>query len=112
MSKVKIKTTGDVKVTIGPTESIEGYNPPNPAEALRVGSLGTRTFPDQVTRRGFQDQTRTPLHRAHGLSNEEVGQPQPEGVDPWENRFGTDANRYSKGPNKPTTEEGVPIYGT
>jgi hypothetical protein len=110
--KVKIKTTGDVKVVIGPSQPIEGVVPINPAEILRTGQLGTRTFPDQVTRRPFKDPTKSFLHRAHGPSNDEVGQPLPEGVDPYVNDWGQDRNRYSKGENKPETEEGVQIYGT
>lgn len=100
--------------SIGPTEPIEGSIPPNPADALRTGQLGTRHFSDQTERRPFSVPVRGMLHRAHGLSNDEFNQPtrNPEnGQDCFES-VGQDANRYSAGDNPSTTSEGQPIRGT
>lgn len=114
MSKVKIKTSAPVKVVIGPTEPLpSGLNPPNPADQLRLGSVPIRTTPDQTLRRPFSVPYKPSLHRNEGLSNDEFNQPtrDPEGESGWDS-VGTDANKYSKGPNKPTTDEGEYIKGT
>src|SRR5580700_4158538 len=92
-----------MKVVIGPTEPIEGSNPPNPAETLRTGQLGTRTFPQFVARRNFTIPTKSILHRDQGPSNDQFNQPG------YEEGVGVDANKYSEGENPAITKEGVPI---
>ncbi len=94
------------KVTIGPTQPVPGSEPPNPAEVLRTGALGTRHFSDQVQRRPFSIPTKAPCYRYEGISNDEFNQPgHEEGV-------GQDANKYSQGENPAVTKEGQPIRGT
>jgi hypothetical protein len=63
------------KVTIGPTQPIEGGNPPNPATQLREGSVPVRHFPDQVIRKPFPLPTKSSRHRTEGPSNDEFNQP-------------------------------------
>ena len=92
-------------VTIGPTQPVPGGEPPNPADSLRTGQLGTRHFADQVQRRPFSEPTKSFLHRYEGPSNEEFNVPPGENV-------GKDANKYSGGDNPETTSQGEPIRGT
>jgi hypothetical protein len=109
--------------TIGPVMANDG-NPPNPSDAIRLSGVPLKFPPNpghaQVIRRPFSEPTKSFLHRgeygnptrpSEGPSNEEVMEPRPT-YDPYENSWGQDANKYSGGPNEPTTSRGQPIRGT
>ena len=98
---------------IGPAQDPRrGYNEPafkepsNPADQLRSGPLSIKNSPQQTLRRPFRFPTKPSLHHNEGLSMDEFNQPG------HEEAVGEDKNQYSRGPNKPTTDEGECIRGT
>lgn len=91
---------------IGPTQSLQDFNPPNPSDTLRSAEMPVRRTPDQTIRMPFHYPTKSALHRNRGPSNEEINQPYfPCGV-------GEDQNKYASGPNDENTLEGQYIKGT
>lgn len=116
----------------GPTMNVYGGDiPPNPADALREGPLPVRLAEYGnmgVIRRDFKLPTKPTLHYRDGLDgaaetvtvNErrfDQREDVPTQSNDWDHgeygyEPGTDANKYSKGPNPSLTERGEPIRGT
>jgi len=115
-------------LTIGPVMASQGGDPPNPAETLRTGALPRRMF-NQTTgayalqrpvslHRGEDARKQTDWNKPDEGSPEDYCEPRPDygqpltAQDPGEGKFGTDKNKYSKGPNVEVTPNGARIYGT
>jgi hypothetical protein len=109
--------------TIGPVMADQQANPPNPSEIIQTKGVPIKTPAIGVAgviRRPFSEPTKSFLHRgeygnpirpSEGPSNDEVMEPRPT-YDPYVGSWGEDQNKYSGGPNEPTTSQGQPIRGT
>ena len=84
--------------------------PPNPADSLREGALGTRTFPNLTLSRPCERPVALFRRENPNSSPEDHYQVRPEGGDPEEGKFGEDKTKTP--PNTTTTLRGQNIRGS